>query len=88
MRKRTDMRLRQRLSRLERIRLPGSPAWWMVFVDKHGIVVDAGSVETRRWIGRHYSVIPKIGELIFGVEPLVVWGCYPDVPIAPGRLVR
>lgn len=82
------MRLSQRLSQLERIRPPGSPAWWMVFVDEYGIVLDAGSVETRRWIGRHYSVIPKIGELIFGVEPSVVWGRYTDAPTAPRRLVR
>lgn len=74
------MSLRQRLRRLERGRPAGSPTLGLVCVDEEGRVLDDGSVGVRPWIGRHYGAIPRIGQLIVGIDPLQVLGHRPAEP--------
>ena len=76
------MSVRQRLRRLERLHPPDSPTLWLVCVDNEGIVLDDGSAGVRPWIGKHYSAIPRIGQLIIGIDPLVVLGRKPGLTLS------
>lgn len=70
------MSLRTRLKRLERLRPPGTTLW-AVFIDEAGRIMDDGSVIMRPWVGRRLSELPaeiKVGKVIGGVDPLVVFG--------------
>ena len=56
---------------------------WLVCVDNEGIVLDDdGSAGVRPWIGKHYSAIPRIGQLIIGIDPLVVLGRKPGLTLS------